>query len=130
MHLWHCEIINLLSYYYMKKVIVPKTYEQAVYYSDFTGKCFSMLPNVELTIEFNYGSKFDGTSLKLELSDEDIMPIIDLIKSKLSEDYKFKLKSENFINNINHDDAMDSRDFSQAELYSNKLELNKILIQP
>ena len=114
----------------MKKVIIPKTHEQAVYYSDFTGKCFDMLPNVELTIEFNYGSKFDGTSIKLELSDEDIMPIIDLIKSKLSEDYKFKLKSENFINNINHDDAMDSRDFSQAELYSNKLELNKILIQP
>jgi hypothetical protein len=112
----------------MKKVIVPKTHEQAVYYSDFTGKCFSMLPEVELTIEFNYGSKFDGSKLKLDLSDEDLMPIIDLIKSKISEDYKNKLKSENFINSINHDDALDSRDYSQTELYSNKLELNKILI--
>ena len=45
----------------MKKVTKPAEKEEAVYYSDFSGKTFGeFFPHVEVNIEFNY-SQFMGT---------------------------------------------------------------------
>ncbi len=56
----------------MKKVIAPASRETAVYYSDFSGKCFDQFgPNAEMTLKFNYGSKYDSANIKLHLSDDD-----------------------------------------------------------
>lgn len=71
----------------MKKVITPARKETAVYYSDFSGKCFdSFGPNACLTLEFNYGSKHDFGKIELHLSDEDAEKVLDFLKTKLSED--------------------------------------------
>lgn len=76
----------------MKKIITPFVAEQSVYYSDFTGKCFgNFKPNVSLTIHFNYGSKYDGTSIELDLSDEDFGHILNVIKNNISTESKIKI---------------------------------------
>jgi hypothetical protein len=68
----------------MKKIIIPEQKEEAVYFSDFTGKPFEQFgAPVELKFEFNYGSKYDNYSFTLHLDDKDIQPILDLIKSKV-----------------------------------------------
>jgi hypothetical protein len=56
----------------MKKTTRPAQREEAVYYSDFSGKCFGEIPPIELKIEFGdgenqrllsihtHGSRFEG----------------------------------------------------------------------
>jgi hypothetical protein len=73
----------------MKVVLQPLQKEDAVYYSDFNGHLFNEFgPNVTVKFIFNYGSKNDDQDFEIHLTDEEAQPIIDLIKSKLSEDYK------------------------------------------
>ena len=68
----------------MKVVLQPSQEEDAVYYSDFTGHCFGVFePSVKLKIEFSYGSTKDGETIELDLTDEEVQPILDLIESKL-----------------------------------------------
>jgi hypothetical protein len=69
----------------MKKILTPPVKEDSVYYSDFTGKCFGSLePAVVLTLQFGYGSKWDGNSITLHLTDEDIGPILQAIQNNLT----------------------------------------------
>jgi hypothetical protein len=76
----------------MKVVLQPSQKEDAVYYSDFKGHCFAQLePDITLKISFNYGSVNDGSEIELHLTDEEIQPVLDLIKSKLSEESKKNL---------------------------------------
>jgi len=77
----------------MKRIIKPQVREEAVYYSDFSGKCLGEMPApIEISIDFSYGSKHDGTKLKLQLEDEDVGPLLELIKSSVSEDFKSHIK--------------------------------------
>ena len=56
----------------MKKVLREEVKEESVYYSDASGKCFGMLlPEAEVEIRFNYGSKRDGEKFILHLSDSE-----------------------------------------------------------
>ena len=76
----------------MKKVLVPSTKEESVYYSDFTGKCFGTLnPEVILNLQFNYGSKQDGSEITLHLTDDELEPILQIIKNNLTEEAKKSL---------------------------------------
>lgn len=79
----------------MKKILKPGTSEEAVYYSDFTGKIFNpdFGPPVKLTIACGYGSIYDGDCLEFHLDDADLVEVIDLIKSKLTTDKKQDLKN-------------------------------------
>ena len=78
----------------MKKITKPAEKEEAVYYSDFSGKCFGDFhPHIELIIDFNYGSKYDGSKLRFDLDDKDTEDILALLKSKLSNDSKKALKT-------------------------------------
>ena len=106
----------------MKKVIKPAEREEAVYFSDFSGKCFGELyPPVELTISCSYGSKHDGAGIELHLDDEEIQPFLELIKKSISEDCKNKLKKQlESAENI-HYGAMQMRDWEHCEITSNSI---------
>lgn len=78
----------------MKKIFRPAEKEEAVYFSDFSGKSFGEFdPPVELKISFNYGSKYDGTEVTVDLDDEEIKPILDILKQSISEDFKKTIKN-------------------------------------
>jgi len=78
----------------MKKIFRPAEKEEAVYFSDFSGKSFGEFdPPVELKISFNYGSKYDGTEVTVDLDDEEIKPILDILKQSISEDFKKSIKN-------------------------------------
>ena len=72
----------------MKKILKPSELEDAVYYSDFSGKILNEQPPIEISIDFNYGSKYDGCKLELHLDDEDFDQLLKFLKTKLSEDFK------------------------------------------
>jgi hypothetical protein len=103
----------------MKKILKPKQFEEATYFSDFTGQPFGGLfhPPVEITLKFNYGSGSDGSEITLHLSDKDVAPIIDLISTKLNPDYKKDLEQTLKDNDEELDMAMDSRDPLMCEYY-------------
>jgi hypothetical protein len=113
----------------MKKIIKPSEPEEAVYYSDFKGTCFNnMEPDIEIKIEFNYGSKYDGSQLKLHLTDDEFDVILKTIKENVSNEFKKTIK--NFINQSekDFDDSMQCRDWLNCEYSLNNTELlRKIL---
>jgi len=101
----------------MKKIITHKQNEEANYFSDFTGEPFSDYygPPVELKINFNYGSKYDCSEFALHLSDKDIEPILDLIKSKLNPDFKKELHDMYLGNDEELQHAIEARDHMECE---------------
>ena len=77
----------------MKKIFKPAEKEEAIYFSDFSGKSFGEFnPPVELKMSFNYGSKYDGTEITIDLDDEEIQPVLNLLKQSISEDFKQTIK--------------------------------------
>ena len=72
----------------MKKIIKPSEPEEAVYYSDFTGKLLNDVPPVEIAIDFNYGSKYDGCKLEIHLNDEEFDDLLVFLKITLSSEFK------------------------------------------
>jgi hypothetical protein len=114
----------------MKKIIKPAEQEDCVYYSDFTGKCFGKFyPEVTLSIQFDYGSKYDGSSLQLHLSDEEADLILNFIKFNISEDFKKEIKEKLRKKNLDFDDAVDARDYTQCEYLSRSTDLLKRLTE-
>lgn len=65
----------------MKKVLTPASQEEAVYYSDFSGECFSDNPDVTVVFDFAGHSNFRNQQLELHLTD---LEFKDLILSKLT----------------------------------------------
>jgi hypothetical protein len=114
----------------MKKILVPKQLEEATYFSDFTGEPFGDLfhPPVTLKLEFNYGSKYDSSEITLHLSDKDVEPILDLIKSRLNPDVQKILKEAFQENDEELQNAIEARDPRECELRINNNKLfNKLL---
>ena len=113
----------------MKKIIKPAEKEEAVYYSDFSGKCFGEWnPPVEIKIEFNYGSEYDDCMLGLHLTDDEIKPILDVIKKNFSTDYKEFLKHKLKKYNMQYDDSISFRDWSDCDRIGNSIDLIKELL--
>lgn len=113
----------------MKKIIKPHEREEAVFFSDFTGK--NMGENgsdIDLKINFNYGSKRDGSTIELHLTDEDIQPILDLIKNKLSPDTKEIYKKKLLKLDKSYDDSMQFRDWESCDRITNDLWLLRELL--
>jgi len=84
----------------MKKILEPACEENAVYYSDFSGKIldsFTSSPPCEVVIRFNYGSIYDGDEITLHLSDEDVRDMVKFIKSRLIDEAKEELKKASLI---------------------------------
>ena len=113
----------------MKKITKPAEKEEAVYYSDFSGKCFGDFhPPVELMIDFGYGSKYDGSKLRFDLDDKDTEDILALLKSKLSNDSKKALKTMYTILNDKYEDSVQSRDWTDCSFICNEKDLLEKLI--
>lgn len=74
----------------MKKVLKPHEEEISVYYSDFSGKLLDnqFSPPVEVKIDFNYGSEYDGFKMELHFDDEDSKKLLRFIKDNLTEESK------------------------------------------
>jgi hypothetical protein len=106
----------------MKKITKPAEREEAVFYSDFSGKNLGDCnPPVEIKIEFNYGSKKDGAILNLHLDDDDIKPILELIKKNISEDFKKDLIKKIKQQEKYFEDSMQFRDWTSCDYTSNSL---------
>lgn len=72
----------------MKKILKPSEMEESVFYSDFSGKILNDQPPVEINVDFNYGSKYDGCKLEIHLTDEEFDELLTFLKTKLSPDFK------------------------------------------
>lgn len=113
----------------MKKIIKPAEKEEAVYYSDFTGKAFGGHGSpIDIKISFNYGSDRDGATLSLHCDDKDIKPIIELIKQKLSSNTKKHLKKRLKDCQKSFDESMQFRDWDSCDLISNDIWLIRELL--
>jgi hypothetical protein len=113
----------------MKKIIKPATKEESVYYSDFSGKCFGeMWPPVTLTINCSYGSKYDGAEVELHLNDDEMQPLMELVKKSISLDQKNKIKKQLDSSEAAYNDATQTRDWEYCEILSNSISFwNNIL---
>lgn len=80
----------------MKHVIQEKVAEQANYQSDFSGVEFEpqFNPPVELNIQCNYGSDYDGANLTFHLNDSELEEVLDFIKTRLAPTTKLYLKNQ------------------------------------
>jgi hypothetical protein len=113
----------------MKKITKPARREEATYYSDFSGKCFGEFePHIQLTLDFGYGSKYDGSKLRFDLDDKDVEDILALLKSKLSNDTKKSLKSMYTRLDEKYEDSVESRNWIDCEFICNEKELLERLI--
>ena len=114
----------------MKKVLKPSEKEEAVYYSDFNGKCFGeFYPEATLSFTFDYGSKYDGEALTVHLSDEEAELVLEFLKTKMSEDFKESLRKKLTKQNQNLNDAVDARDYSQSDYYNSSCNLLQFLLK-
>jgi hypothetical protein len=116
----------------MKKVLKPAEREEASYYSDFTGKPLGDSehygPNVKLTMDFSYGSEFDGAAISLHLSDEDAKEVFKFLASKISSDCRKEIQKNLEQFDARYDDAMDSRAWHECDLlHNNRTVLKKLL---
>ena len=113
----------------MKKVIKPKQIEEAIYFSDFSGKPFGQYkPPVELRISFNYGSVNDCSELVLHLDDRDVEPILQLISWKLNDDCKKQMRADLEDNDEQYEEAINSRDVGACEYYASTNNLIRTLL--
>jgi len=100
----------------VKKITKPAEKEEAVYYSDFSGKCFGEFnAPVQLKIEFNYGSVYDGSQFTFDLDDKDIDDILFVLKGKLSNETKKDLKQRFVALNDQYDQNVQNRDWTECD---------------
>lgn len=113
----------------MKKITKPAEKEESVYYSDFSGKCFGdYYPPVQLKIEFNYGSIYDGSKFTFDLDDKDIDDVLFVLKGKLSNETKKDLKQRFVALNDNYDQHVADRDWTNCDYICNEKSLLTKLI--
>jgi len=113
----------------MKVIIKPKQKEEAEFYSDFSGDRFEHdIPEVELNFSFGYGSGFDGSDLNFHLSQFDAMVVLELIKSKLCEKTKNKMKEMLKELENKYNDSIDSRDWGSCEYYGTNSDMLKFFL--
>jgi hypothetical protein len=106
----------------MKKIIKPLEREEAVYYSDFSGKILGEFGvPVELKISCGYGSKYDGSDITLHLDDNDLEKIILTFKQLISDDFKKEIKKKIEKYEEDYDSSMQMRDWDHCDRAINTL---------
>ena len=94
----------------MKKVLKPQQLEEAIYYSDFSGKIFKDSVPVTVKIECSYGSKYDGSEVELHLTDIGLEKLLEFFKANLCQETKNELQRNS------HCQSSDSH-YNNKELY-------------
>jgi hypothetical protein len=114
----------------MKKILKPEQREEALFYSDFTGKPLGNMgyETIGFKVTCNYGSKFDGSEITLHLDDEDLLELIEFLKTKLSEDFKNQIKNSMKKLDKDHEDCFQARDWQSVEYIQNNMDLLKLLV--
>jgi hypothetical protein len=113
----------------MKKIIKPAEREEALYYSDFTGKPLDQCgPEVELKMNFSYGSKYDNSRITLHLSDKDAEEILSFLSTKLTKECRKEIQNTLEQFDVRYDDAMDSRAWHECDIIHNNREVLKKLL--
>lgn len=113
----------------MKTVLTPQVPEKAEYFSDFSGKKFAhQIPAVQVKMEFNYGSEFDGARFSIDLSDAEAEEILSLIRKKLSPKSRKNIKRMLASSEKDYQDHMDSRDWGGCELCFGEMKLLKKML--
>jgi hypothetical protein len=113
----------------MKEIIEHAKKEKAVYRSDFSDYEFDEGgPDIDLKLSFNYGSKYDGAALSLHLTDSDVECILDIIKSKITDNYKKEM--ERLLNRYikQYNEAVDFRDWDHCDCLGNSIDIIKHII--
>jgi hypothetical protein len=76
----------------MKCIIKPQEEEQAIHYSDFSGKLFKDFIPVTVKIDCTYGSKYDGANAEFHLSDRGLELLLAFLKQHLCDETKAEFK--------------------------------------
>lgn len=113
----------------MKVIISPKQEERAEYFSDFSNKSFGKYyPDAVVKFEFNYGSRFDESRLKLHLSDDEVMLLLDEARKRLSKENRAKLQE--FINDKRNDygEAISQADWEEGNQIYTSISLLRYML--
>jgi hypothetical protein len=106
----------------MKKIIKPAEREEAVYYSDFSGKNLGKFAvPVELKISCGYESKYDGMDISFHLDDDDLEKIITYLKSNISNDFKESITKKIDKYDNDYEASMQMRDWDACDNVLNNL---------
>ena len=76
----------------MKQILKPEEPEDAIYYSDFSGRLFKDFVPVTVKIECGYGSVYDGGQVEFHLSDVGLEMLLDFFKKHICIEKKEELK--------------------------------------
>ena len=113
----------------MKKIIKPAEREEAVYYSDFSGKNLGKFDApVELKISCGYESKYDGMDITLHLDDEDLEKIITYLKLNISDDFKEQISKKIDKYDNDYESSMQMRDWDDCDRIINNMSFLKKII--
>lgn len=112
----------------MKKITKPSQREEALFFSDFSGKPLGEAEPITLKIECSYGSKYDGSQVTLHLCDEDLKKVLNFLKENVSEDFKDQTKQTIEKLDENFEDAIQFRDWSSCEYTLGNIELLKEIL--
>jgi hypothetical protein len=112
----------------MKKIIKPAEPEEAVYFSDFSGRPLDIFPSATLSLNFSYGSKYDGSILNFHLNDEDAEKLLAFLKENLNADTKQSLKQQSIHLDDVLEDNIQSRDWTSCDYICHERDLLEQLI--
>ncbi len=113
----------------MKNIIKPKQNEQSECYSDFSGeRFFGDIPEVEMKVSFNYGSSYDGSNIEFHLSEQEAMEILLIIRNRLCDNTKNKIKTYLEKIETDYDSAIQFREWGSCELYSSNIDMYRFLL--
>lgn len=112
----------------MKKVIKPAALEQSERYCDFSGEKLEY-ESCSLKIDFGYGSKYDGATLELDLSESAEELLIMFIKANLNPKSINNLKKDKKKLGKCYNDVFDARDWESTEYMQNGIDLLEELIK-
>jgi hypothetical protein len=120
---------RLVLIFDMKKIIEHAKKEKAVFCSDFSGHQFDECgPDAEVTFSFNYGSKYDGSQITLHLTDNEVECLFDVIKSRVTSDYKKEMNILLHKYDKQYDEAMAFRDWDHCNIIGNNVNIIKHII--
>lgn len=114
----------------MKKIIKPLQEEEAEIYCDFSGERFvNDVPEVEVQLEFNYGTTFDCARLNLEIKETEFKEVLELIKSKLSDKSKEVLRERLYRINNRYWESVDARSYDESDHFASQKNFIEFLLK-